>query len=73
METNNKFKEINISQLKLYDRNLRNPKSIRDQRHSEIELIEHMFLDASLTEFMLAIGGKWLFTRRAAFSCIVPF
>lgn len=63
MGTDNKyeFKEINISQLKLDDQNPRIPKSIRDEGPSEIELIEYMLLDASLTELMLAIGENGYF------------
>ncbi|AWL79417.1 ParB N-terminal domain-containing protein [Capnocytophaga canimorsus] len=63
MSNNNKyeFKEININQLKLDSQNPRIPKSIRNQNPSEIDLIEYMLLDASLTELMLAIGENGYF------------
>jgi hypothetical protein len=63
METNSryKFKEINISQLKLDERNPRIPKSIRETSPSEEELIKYMLLDASLIELMLAIGENGYF------------
>ncbi|MFC0604914.1 hypothetical protein [Winogradskyella pulchriflava] len=63
MEENKKyeFEEIHIDKLKLDDENPRLPKSLRDSKPSQEELIEFMLLDASLIELMLAIGENGYF------------
>ena len=55
------FKEIPFEDLKLDDQNPRIPKSIRDNKPTEEQLIEYMLLDASLIELMLAIGENGYF------------
>jgi hypothetical protein len=63
MDNKNKyeFKNIAIAQLKLYEHNPRIPKSIRESKPTEQQLIEYMLLDASLIELMLAIGQNGYF------------
>jgi hypothetical protein len=63
MDTNKKyeFRTINIVRLKLDEQNPRIPKSIRESKPTEQQLIEYMLLDASLIELMLAIGQNGYF------------